>query len=363
VIGYNETNLQQVGVYNDTPNGGDGGIWMSGQAPCVDTNGNIYLSTGNGTTDTTTNGDYGESFLKLTTTNGTTKVASSFTAYNYTALNNGDIDLGCAGVLLIPGTSLAISGGKAGVLYLVNRDNMGGLSRSSSADTNVVQTWSLNSDELHGGPVWWSTASGSFLYIWPQTSDHLRQFQFTNGLFNTTPYAEGNPVGGTGSPGGVMSVSANGTNAASGILWATVNTTSDANQAVVAGTLHAFSAQNVTDELWNSDMVPGRDSLGNLAKFVPPTVANGKVYVATFSGQVDVYGLFPSPQININLSQNRSTISWPANTYLNFILQSSTNLISGNWVNMTNIPVVINGTNQVTVPATAPKAVFYRLAP
>lgn len=359
VIGYNETNLQQVGVYNDTPNGGDGGIWMSGQAPCADTNGNIYLSTGNGTTDTTTNGDYGESFLKLTTTNGSTTVASYFTAYNYTALNNGDIDLGCAGVLLIPGTDLAISGGKAGVLYLVNRDKMGGLSQGN-ADTNVLETWSLNSDELHGGPVWWSTTSGSFMYIWPQTSDHLRQFQFTSGMFNTTPYAEGNPTGGTGSPGGVMSLSANGTNAASGILWATVNTTSDANQAVVAGTLHAFSAQNVTNELWNSDMIPGRDSLGNLAKFVPPTVANGKVYVATFSGQVDVYGLLPSPALTIGSSQNLTTISWPTNAYLNFTLQSSTNLSSGKWVNVPNTPAVTNGMNQVTVPATVP-AIFYRL--
>jgi len=47
-------------------------------------------------------------------------------------LENGDIDLGSAGILLIPGTTLAFSGGKQGVGYLVNRDNMGGLSFSSA---------------------------------------------------------------------------------------------------------------------------------------------------------------------------------------------------------------------------------------
>src|SRR5262249_54930668 len=123
------------------------------------------------------------------------------------------------------------------------------------------------------------------------SGNHLRQYQFTN-LFNTTPYAQGVTVGGSGSPGGILALSANGTNAGTGILWATVNRISDANQSVVSGRLHAYNAQNVASELWNSDMV-ARDSLGNLAKFVPPTVANGKVYVATFSGRLDVYGLLP----------------------------------------------------------------------
>ena len=359
VIGYSVTNLQQTVVWNDSPNGSEAGIWMSGQAPNVDTNGNIYVSVGNGTVDTTTHNDYGESFLKLVPANGTMQLASYFIPYNYASLNSGDLDLGDAGMLLIPGTTLGISGGKAGVLYLVNRDKMGGLS-SGSADTNVLQTWSLGSGQIHGAPVWCTCTNGSFLYIWTSSGNHLRQYQFTNTLFNTKPYSQSPSVGGSGSPGGVLSVSANGTNAGTGIVWATVNTTANANQGVVAGTLHAFSAQSVTNELWNSDMVPGRDSLGNLAKFVPPTVANGKVYVATFSGEVGVYGLLPPPALTIVSSKNQTTISWPTNAYISFTLQSSTNLISGNWKNVGNALVVTNGVNQVTVPATVP-AMFYRL--
>lgn len=283
VIGYNAATLAQVAVFNTTPNGSEGGVWMSGQGPSADAAGNIYLSVGNGSVDAN---DYGESFLKLSPgASGTPmKTASYFIPTDWPALNGGDVDFGSAGLLLIPGTTFAISGGKQGILYLVNRDTMGGVG-------NGLQTLSLNAGEIHGGPVWWTGPNGSFMYVWPDTLGHLRQYQF-NGSFNPVPYAQSTTTGGNGSPGGILAVSANGTNAGTGILWATVNTTDDANHSSVAGTLHAYNAQNVGSELWNSDMV-GHDALGSLAKFVPPTVANGKVYVATFSGQLDVYGLFP----------------------------------------------------------------------
>jgi hypothetical protein len=282
VIGYNASTLQQVAVFNATPNGSEAGIWMSGQGPSADAAGNLYLSTGNGSVDTT---DYGEAFLKLAPTNSgkVMNVASYFIPLNWANLNTNDVDLGTAGLLLIPGTTLAISGGKQGLVYLVDHDNMGGISGG-------MQSWSLNAGQIHGGPAWWTGPNGSFMYIWADSGGHLLQYQFSGGSFNTTAFAQSSTAGGSGSPGGILSVSANGTNAGSGILWAVVNTASDANQAVVPGTLHAYNAQNVRTELWNSDMVP-RDSLGNLAKFVPPTVANGKVYMATFSGKVNVYGV------------------------------------------------------------------------
>jgi len=357
LMGYNETNLQQTIVWNDSPNGSEAGIWMSGQAPNVDTNGNIYLMVGNGSVDT--NADYGESFLKLAPTNGTMRVASYFIPYNYASLNAGDIDLGDAGMLVIPGTRLGIGGGKEGTVYLVNLDNMGGLS-SGNADTNTVQSWSVNTAQIHGAPVWWSGTNGSFIYVWPDFSDHLRQFQFTNGFFDTNVYSVSISQCGQGSPGGILSVSADGTNGGTGIIWATVNTTSNANQATVAGTLHAFDARNVAIELWNSDMVPGRDALGNFAKFVPPTIANGKVYVATFSNRVNVYGLLPLPALSIDVSGENAIISWPTNAFLTYTLQSSTNLVSGNWGNVTNVPVITNGGFHTTVPFSR-GAVFYRL--
>jgi hypothetical protein len=358
VMGYNATTLQRTTAWNNTPGGSMGGIWMSDQAPPADANGNIFISTGNGNFDGLNN--WGESFLKLSPNGSSMSVASWFTPYDWVALNNADADLGSGGVMLIPGTQLMMSGGKAGKLYVVNRDNMGGLSGSTTADTNIVQSWSLGSHSLHGGPAWWQGPTASFAYIWAAGSDRLRQYQFNGALFNTAPFAQSTTIGGAGQPGGILSLSANGTNAGTGILWASVNTSANANQATVAGTLHAYSAQNVGLELWNSDMLSPRDAVGTFAKYCAPTVANGKVYAATFSNRLLVYGLLPPPPLTITRSGSSVVLTWPTNTFLNYVLQANTNLVSTNWVNTTNTAVISNGVYRVTVPASA-SAAFYRL--
>jgi len=360
VIGYNTSNLLQAPVtYNATPSGSQAGIWMSNHGPAADDQGNVYFSTGNGSFDGLNN--FGESFLKLTNSNSTLSVASWFAPYNWNALNGADLDLGTGGVLLIPGTSLLLSGGKAGVLYLVNRDRMGGVSGGTS-DTNIVQSWSIGSHAIHSGPVWWTGPNGSFTYVWGASSDRLRQFQFlSTQKFNGTAYALGPTVGGSGQAGGTLSLSANGTNASTGILWAAVNTSQNANQAVVAGTLHAYNAQNVATELWNSDMIGARDALGSLAKFVSPTVANGKVYMATFSNRLNVYGVLPPPQVQVAHSGGNIVLTWSTNTYLmNYVLQSSPDLMSANWANVTNAVVASNQVYQVVIPSGS-SATFYRL--
>src|SRR5207244_130283 len=107
-------------------------------------------------------------------------------------------------------------------------------------------------------------------------------------MFQLPNYARGTSAAANGQPGGILAISANGTNAGSGIVWATHNLVGDANQAVRPGILRAYNAQNVTNQLWNSEQLAARDSLGNLAKFVPPTVANAKVYMATFSNRLNV---------------------------------------------------------------------------
>jgi hypothetical protein len=316
IMSYDAATLTQLAVYCDTPTGGQGGIWMSGQGPAADSSGNIYISTGNGTVDTSGTVNRAMSFLKL---NGVDlSVLSWFTPGNYVYLNGGDYDLGSGGLLLIPGTALAVGGGKSGSsvpsnLYIVNRDNMGGLSQST-VDTNIVQyipvtPTGLGFNHIHGAPVWWDASSGSYAYIWGE-SDHLHQYKFdkVNGVFITPAVAlSPTPAWVNGMTGGMLAISANNTNAGTGILWASHQFTGDANQAVRPGILHAYDAQNVANELWNSEQFSARDSVGSYAKFVPPTVARGKVYLATFSNRLNVYGLFPSSGAPVVYQQPQST--------------------------------------------------------
>jgi hypothetical protein len=364
LIGYNATNLQREVVYNTAPNGHAAGIWMAGEGPSADSSGNIYLSIGNGSVGTNGNPratiNRGESFLKLTRSGTNLTVASWFTPYNYVNLEAGDLDLGSAGLLLMPGTNLAFSAGKQGIAYLVNRDNMGGLS-FIGADTNVVQSFTLASDALYGSPVWWDGPTASYGYFWP-ASDYLQQYVFDRGIgkFVLPEIADSPTPAPSGHPGGFLALSANGTNSGSGIVWAAHQLGGSAQGAVLPGILHSYNAENIAVELWNSQQLSARDAVGNFAKFVPPTVANGKVYLATFSNRLNVYGLFTPPALNINRAGNNAILSWATNTVYTYTLQVNSNLVTGTWVNATNSVSTSNGFSQVSVSASS-TAAFYRL--
>ncbi len=312
VIGYSASSLQQKYVYNDSPNGGLAGIWMSGQAPAVDDNGNIYISTGNGTTDIGTDTtDRGESLLKLSTVSGSLKVVDYFTPNDYQYLNDNDLDYGVDGVMLIPNSTLSLSGSKESYLYLLNTSAMGGMNQSN---TNVLQQLNINASStdynkhIHGSPVYFQDNNNQeYVYAWAEDG-FLKQFPFNRStmLFDTLNKVVGNTALPTGMPGAMLAVSSNGLQPGTGILWTSHPINGDANHAVVPGILQAFDATNVSHELWNSNMTGIRDSIGRFAKFVVPTVANGKVYMATFSKRLNVYGLNAPPA-----SQCASTLPAP----------------------------------------------------
>ncbi len=285
IMGYNASTLQQQIVYNDTPNQWDGGIWESGQGLAVDDTGNLYIATGNGGVNNLNGGkDFGESAVKLTPNGNTLTVASFFTPYNYAYLNSVDLDFGSLGSLLIPHSNYFFTGCKDGSLFLLNKDNMGGFNPASN---NVNQQLSLNNANAneHCQSAYFNGGSSEFVYLWAE-NDNLRAYPYTSGhLSNPTMSSVQGP---TGQSGAVLSVSSNaGTN---GVLWASFAFTGDAEHTVSPGILRALDANNVTHELWNSDMVAS-DFVGKYAKFSSPTIANGHVYLGTFSNTVQVYGL------------------------------------------------------------------------
>jgi Concanavalin A-like lectin/glucanases superfamily/HYDIN/CFA65/VesB-like, Ig-like domain len=299
LLAYDAQTLQQIAAYNSTPDGDAGGIWMSGQGPAMDSSGSIYLVTGNGTVgtaaDPAADRNRGQSFLRLTRSGSSFTVATFFTPHDYQALNGADLDLGSGGPLLVPGTNLVVSGGKGSKLYAVDRTTMSGLHVGRTEDSSV-QSVALNAMHLHGAPVYWNGPGGPLIYTWAEY-DHLKSFHLdAASRLDPIPLASSPNPAPDGMPGGMLSISANGATEGTGILWAYLPEMGDANQAVVPGELHAFDAANVGVELWNTAQNPGRDSTGNFGKYASPTVANGRVYVATFSQAVCVYGLLPGVQ-------------------------------------------------------------------
>src|SRR5882724_3035965 len=164
VFAYNALTLQQSSIFCVTPNGQNGGVWMSGRAPVVDSSGNLYYASGNGDWDGVSN--FGDSVLKIGTAGGTLSLLDYFTPDDYATLQANDLDLGSSGPLLIPGTNLLIHGGKESVFYVMNTSNLG---HERLGNGQIVQNFSTTGSAIHGGPVFWNrtTDSGPTLYVWP----------------------------------------------------------------------------------------------------------------------------------------------------------------------------------------------------
>src|SRR5713226_7663452 len=303
VMGYDASTLQQVHVFNDTPGGSQGGIWQAGQGASVDSNGDLYWETGNGSSNPNA-AQFSESFIKLNPSNGLS-VQDWFMPSDFASLNNGDRDLGSSGPLLIPGTSRILGGGKDGIFFLLDTNNMGHLVNN---DTQIVQKFQATfvhngcaTLHIHGSPVYWnSNSSGPLIYVWGE-NDFLREFQFNGSTLNTSAIHTSTMTAATcGMPGCQLSVSANGGATGSGVLWANCVLSGDANHATQPGIFRAFNADDVSQELWDSQQNAGRDSCNNYSKYSYPVIANGKVYLSSFgtaardSGQVCVYGDFPT---------------------------------------------------------------------
>ena len=321
VLSYNATTLQQTSIYCSTPNGQNGGMWMSGRAPAVDSSGNLYYATGNGDWDGVSS--FGDSIVKLSTAGGVLTQADYFTPDNYATLQADDLDLGSSGPLLIPGTSFLITAGKTSEFFLLQSTNLG---HEASGNSTALQDFS-RSGPIKGGPVFWNRTSGAgpTLYIWPAEPNALQALQFTNSKFNTTPLSVSTILNPTGYTDGTLSLSANGSKAGTGIVWASTGI-ADGTHGTVAGVFRAFDANNLTTELWDSQMNDARDDIGLWAKFSPATVANGKVYLASFSNLLNVFGL---ESFGLSATPQTQTVAAGSNTTFT-VSTSAFNNFSGN---------------------------------
>jgi hypothetical protein len=330
-------------IWNVTPGGGAGGIWMSGSGPAIDVD-DIYFATGNGMDPGTMPGNFGESFVKLHYTAGVANVdggkpklvvADFWGAFSDFGRANEDQDLGAAGVFVVPERGNLVGGGKDGILYNLNKDNLGkntwdpqfnlpfvatylpgapngpaGLPTTTAADPNwpivnrdrnlPAQTPTGKSYHIHGTPVYMERANGGIIYVWGE-NERLKAYnlnfvtkRITGFRGEGTQFASGNMPAPGGMPGGRLVISSNGTMPGTGVVWGVYPVQGNANFAVVHGALVAYDATAVANgklkQLFHSDANPG-NNMGNFAKYSTPVVANGKVYVGTFSKKVVQYGL------------------------------------------------------------------------
>ncbi len=335
VMEYDASTLAQLYVYNSTPSNqqnfvqgesGGGGIFSCGQGLVADANGYIYFFTANGPFDTSVQ-DYSDSAIKLRASD--LAFIDYFAPSDALTLGQNNIDLGAGGPLLIPNTGLLVGGGKDGMLRVLDTSNMGKFNTSDQ----VVQEWQAitNGAWIMGSPVYWNVQGGPnwgpVIYLWV-SGNVAKAWKFNGSTFQTTPLASSGSIT---SPAGEsdtspLSLSANGQAAGTGILWAPTSLSGDPNKAAVPGIFHAFDASNLGNELWNSQQNPARDGVGIFAKFTPPTVANGKVYLGTFSGQLLVYGLNPPAPSGIAYVQGTSKVLTTSSSQVAATYSSSQNV-------------------------------------
>jgi hypothetical protein len=288
IIAYDAGTLAQTSVLNVTPNGNEGAIWMAGSGLAADSSGNIYFLDANGVFDATLNnsgfpagGDYGNAFLKLSTSSGLA-VADYFEMADQASENGADTDLGSGGALVLPDLTdgsgntvhLAVGAGKDAIIYVVNRDSMG---KFTSTNSGIYQQIS---GQLPGS-VFSMPAYFSGTLYYGAVGGPIQAFPITNAKLSST--ATAHTSNSFPYPGTTPAISANDTS--NGIVWAVENSK--------PAVLHAYDATTLS-ELYNSNQAGGaRDHFGNGNKYMTPTIVNGKVFVGTPNG-VAVFGLLPA---------------------------------------------------------------------
>ena len=315
VIGFNATNLVQMTnyVFCTTPNAntsdfgvnaGEASLWMGGNGLCVDASSNLYFETGNGSFSANTNGgDYGDSFVKLSTTNQVSQfiAADYFTPTNQASDAANDLDLGSGGPCLLPDSAgsaahphLMVGSGKDGNIYLVDRDNMGHYIGPGTVNVNLQTLFGAIAGS-YGTPAYFNN------WIYYQSSgDVMKAFLITNGVISSSPVSRSTVT--LGGLGYAPVISANGTNNA--IAWVIdASAYNNANSDTSSGSavLRAFNATNLSQQLYNSNLKASDNAPGTV-KYPVPTIANGKVFVAGDLG-VAVYGIgtiLPPPVISPN---------------------------------------------------------------
>jgi len=283
LFAYDESTMKRVGFISTAPDylGASGyymdSIWQGTFGPAADENGDLFLATGNGNFDANTKGgeNYGDAVLRLATN---LAVKDYFTPYNEAYLEQNDLDVGSAGVMLIPGQftgahHLAVAGGKNGVIFLLNRDNLGGF--TPKGPDKVLQEISGPTVSLFDGPALYGTTVYYGFAGQPLTAYGL----------SLSPKPKLTPTSVTAAALGDVtpSISSDGVQAGTAVLW-----TTDRVGYRSSLTLYAYDATDLSHLLFTGTAGEWKAESGAL---VTPTIGDGRVFVPGAGDGVAVFGL------------------------------------------------------------------------
>ena len=356
VVAYDVDGWRKIAAWVSTPSSFGGGIWQASQGPSADEDGNVYVMTGNGGYTKGQDGkmvdfdgktDFGESFVKLSLVGpqGSEKLKAVdwFIPFRDSARAGAyrDQDLGSGAPVVPPGTGIVLGAGKDGVLYVLDRNNMGKVVGDFSKlkgpaifftyfpgpefppTGNLDFSGLQKTHHLHGSPVFWNGPDrGAMLFDWGEneclrawTMDASGKVKFIAKSAEVASAALADPSvkGEGGMPGGMLTLSANGDHKNTGVVWATAPISGNANKEVVEGIIRAYDAAMLDSNnnndgtprlklLWDSGRLPndGQNRRFAFSKFCPPFVADGKLFVTTYGslpdkkgnhGRIDVYTL------------------------------------------------------------------------
>ena len=381
VIGVNATSGTVTTLWASETQGVDGGgIWQSGAAPVVDSQGDIYVITGNGWSNSSlpspgpgsgTITYFGEAVVELSTSSGILTPVDWFIPQNAAALNSGDLDFGSGGPVALPSSmgspeepNVLLGVGKEGILYSMDMANLGGYQDGPNLGDNVPSETDV------GGGVWGKPAvwpgDGGYIYV-PVTGADGNQTTGSLKVLQRVVSASGavgfDVVGSTGAGSmgyttGSPIVTSNQSTSGSSLVW--VIHTNDASGG--GGQLQAYNpipqnpgASGSLSEVWSS-------STFSAEKYTEPGVGNAMIYVGTRDGQLLGFGFgsatpvltgdnvdFPATVVSQSTPLTATFTATAATTVESFALSGSA-FAMGSSTPAT--PVSLTTGQSITVPVT-----------
>ncbi|MFF4112176.1 choice-of-anchor D domain-containing protein [Streptomyces sp. NPDC001714] len=273
---------------------GGAGIWQAGGGLVSDGSGRIFFSTGNGISPApgpgkTVQGTLAESVVRLQVgADHSLSTADFFSPSNAATLDLNDQDISSGAPMALPdgfGTGehphLLVQQGKDGRVFLLDRDNLGGMGQGPQGGDAAVSV-SGPYQGMWGHPAFWGGDGGYVYVVGNQGPLRALKYGVRNGgtptltltgqSQDTFGYTSGSPL-----------VTSNGTDESSALVWMT----SASNASGANGTLRAYSptpdGNGLLQLLWSAP-------IGTATKFSTPTADRGKVYVGTRDGVLYGFG-------------------------------------------------------------------------